>query len=115
MVLLLALVSLMGMPYTVLMPVIGERGAARRAAHAGLSDGRSGVGALSGALYLASRPTVVGLGRVIVATAALFGAGLIAFSVCRVLWLSVALPDGGRLRDDGADGGEQHHPPDDRG
>ena len=50
----------------------------------------TGVGALGGALYLAQRSTVLGLGRVIVITAGLFGAGLAAFSFSRVAWLSIA-------------------------
>jgi MFS family permease len=51
----------------------------------------SGVGALAGALYLASRQSVLGLGRVMVASAALFGAGLVAFSFSRSLILSLAI------------------------
>jgi MFS family permease len=53
--------------------------------------GASGLGALAGALYLASRSTVRGLGRVIVVAAALFGLALIAFSFSRSLLLSVVL------------------------
>ena len=50
--------------------------------------GASGAGALLGALFLASRRTVRGLGRWIVAASALFGVGLIAFSFSRTLWLA---------------------------
>jgi MFS family permease len=88
--LLLALVSLMGMPYTVLMPVIASTVLRGGPALLGVMMGASGVGALCGALYLARRTTVLGLGRVIVATAGLFGAGLVAFSFSRVAWLSAA-------------------------
>ena len=87
---LLALVSLMGMPYTVLMPVIASRTLHGGPALLGALMAATGVGALSGALYLAQRTTVLGLGRVIPATAALFGAGLVAFSFSRVAWVAVA-------------------------
>ena len=50
-----------------------------------------GVGALGGAFYLASRRSVLGLGRVMVTATATFGVGLIAFSFSRVLWLSLLL------------------------
>ncbi|HLK39792.1 MAG TPA: MFS transporter, partial [Polyangiaceae bacterium] len=51
----------------------------------------AGLGALAGALYLASRTSVLGLGRVIAISAALFGVGLVAFSRARVLWLATPL------------------------
>jgi len=89
--LLLALVSLMGMPYTVLMPLMAA-GVLHGGPHTlGFLMGATGIGALGGAVYLASRRTVVGLGRVIPAAAAVFGAGLIAFSLSRTLALSLGL------------------------
>ena len=88
--LLLALVSLMGMPYTVLMPAVVGTVLKGGPALLGVMMGASGVGALCGALYLAQRTTVLGLGKVIVAMAALFGVGLVAFSFSRVAWLSAA-------------------------
>jgi len=51
----------------------------------------SGVGALAGALYLASRRSVVGLGRAMAVASSTFGAGLVAFSLSRSLWLSLML------------------------
>jgi len=51
----------------------------------------SGVGALGGAVRLAARRTVLGLGRVIPMTAGAFGAGLIVFAASRQLWLSLLL------------------------
>jgi MFS family permease len=51
----------------------------------------SGTGALIGAIWLASRRSVLGLGRVIPISAALFGAGLIAFALSTTLWLSLLL------------------------
>jgi len=89
--LLLALVSLTGMPYTVLMPVMAS-GVLHGGPHAlGFLMAATGVGALGGAVYLASRRSVVGLGRVVPAAAALFGSGLIAFSLSRSVALSLVL------------------------
>lgn len=88
---LLALVSTMGMPYTVLMPAIATRVLHGSAHTLGFLMTASGVGALTGALYLASRPSVLGLGRVIVFATLAFGAGLVAFSLSRTLWLSIAI------------------------
>ena len=89
--LLLALVSLTGMPYTVLMPVIATRTLHGGPHTLGFLMGASGVGALAGALYLASRRSVLGLGRIIPLAAALFGAGLVAFGLSRSLALSLVL------------------------
>ncbi len=89
--LLLALVSTMGMPYTVLMPAVVAKQLHGGPHTLGLLMGASGVGALAGAFYLASRCTVVGLGRVIAIAVAVFGCGLVAFSLSRSLWLSLLL------------------------
>jgi MFS family permease len=88
---LLAVVSLMGMPYTVLMPVIATKTLGGGPHTLGFLMGASGLGALAGALYLASRRSVLGLGRVIPVAAALFGAGLVAFGASRSLPLSLVL------------------------
>ncbi len=89
--LLLALVSLMGMPYTVLMPIMAASVLKGGPHTLGFLMGATGIGALGGALYLASRRSVLGLGRVIPAAAALFGCGLIAFSLSRSIALSLIL------------------------
>jgi MFS family permease len=89
--LLLALVSLIGMPHTVLMPVIADKVLHGGPHTLGLLMASSGIGALSGALFLASRRSVVGLGKYIPASAAAFGLGLIAFSFSRSLWVSLIL------------------------
>jgi MFS family permease len=81
--LLLAVVSLMGMPYTVLMPVMASEELKGGPNTLGLLMAASGLGALLGAGFLASRRTVRGFGRVIVRTAALFGAGLVGFALSR--------------------------------
>jgi MFS family permease len=87
--LLLALVSLMGMPYTVLMPIIAAQVLHGGPHTLGYLMSASGVGALAGALFLASRRSVVGLGRVIPLGAAGFGLSLAAFSFSRNLFLSL--------------------------
>ncbi|HKQ67788.1 MAG TPA: MFS transporter [Polyangiaceae bacterium] len=94
--LLLALVSLTGMPYMVLMPVVASKVLHGGAHTLGFLMAASGVGALAGTLYLASRTSVLGLGRLIAAAAALFGGGLVAFSRSHTLWISliVMLPTG---------------------
>ena len=83
--LLLALVSLMGMPYTVLMPIVAAKVLHGGPNMLGILMSASGVGALAGALYLASRQSVLGLGRVIAIATAIFGGGLCAFSLSRTL------------------------------
>ena len=89
--LLLALVATMGMPYTVLMPAIAS-GVLHGGAHTlGFLMTASGLGALAGALYLASRSSVLGLGRAMVVATIAFGVGLVAFSLSRVTWLSLLL------------------------
>jgi MFS family permease len=88
---LLGLVSVMGMPYTVLMPIIADR-TLHGGAHAyGVLMSASGSGALAGAAMLTLRRHIRGLGRWIAVTSIGFGASLIAFSFSRVLWLSVVL------------------------
>jgi predicted MFS family arabinose efflux permease len=89
--LLLALVSLVGMPYTVLMPIFAGSVLHGGPHTLGFLMAATGVGALIGAATLAARKSVVGLGRMIPITAALFGVGLVAFASSRWLWLSMAL------------------------
>jgi MFS family permease len=89
--LLLALVSLMGMPYSVLMPVFAKEILHGGPNTLGFLMGASGVGALGGAVYLASRKSVLGLGKIIPRAAGLFGLGLIAFSRSQLLPLSMLL------------------------
>jgi MFS family permease len=89
--LLVTLISLMGMPYTVLMPVIADQVLHGGPHTLGFLMGATGIGALSGAVYLASRRSVLGLGRVISRAAVVFGCGLIAFSFSRTFALSVVL------------------------
>jgi predicted MFS family arabinose efflux permease len=89
--LLLSMVSIMGMPYTVLMPAISANVLHGGPHTLGFLMTASGAGALCGALYLASRRSVLGLGRVMAVSASVFGLGLAAFSFSRTLWLSLLL------------------------
>lgn len=89
--LLLTLVSLMGMPYTVLMPVFAKEILHGDSHTFGFLMGATGLGALTGALYLASKKSILGLGKLIPIASAVFGSGLITFSVSRYLLLSVVL------------------------
>ncbi len=89
--LLMALVSMVGMPYTVLLPVIAERTLHGGPHTLGFLMGATGMGALLGALHLASRTSVVGLGRLIPRASVAFGAGLVAFGFSRWLPLSLLL------------------------
>ncbi len=86
-----AVVSFMGVPYTVLMPVFATKILHGGPHTLGFLLGSAGVGSLTAALTLAMRKSVRGLYRVIPAVAALFGVGLIAFSFSRSYWLSLAL------------------------
>jgi MFS family permease len=89
--LLLGLVSLMGMPYSVLMPVIASSVLGGGPNAYGLLMAASGVGALAGAALLTLRQNVRGLGRWVAVSAVSFGLTLIAFSFSRALWLSAVL------------------------
>ena len=88
---LLSLVSLAGMPYTVLIPAISANVLHGGPHTLGFLMTASGVGALGGALYLASRRSVLGLGRAMAFASTAFGVALAAFSLSRSLWLSLLL------------------------
>lgn len=99
--LFLALVSLVGLPYTVLMPIFAGTVLHGNAHTLGFLMAAAGLGALAGALTLAMRPSVLGLGRVIVISATAFGIGLIGLGISRVLWgslLAVAFAGFGMMR-----------------
>lgn len=89
--LLLGLVGLFGMPYTVLMPIVAAQVLHGGPHTLGFLMAAAGLGAFCGALFLASRRTVLGLGRIIAWAAGTFGLGLVAFSRSHVLWLSLPL------------------------
>jgi MFS family permease len=89
--LLLGALSLVGMPYVVLLPVFAESVLGGGPQTLGLLMSAAGLGALLGALWLAARRTVRGLSAVIAVSTGVFGAGLVAFAMSRTLLLSLPL------------------------
>jgi len=88
---MLAVVSLVAMPHTVLMPIVASQVLHGGAHTLGFLMAATGLGALAGALYLASRRTVIGLGRVIPVAVIALGVGLVGLSQSRLLWVSLAM------------------------
>ncbi len=88
---LFALISLMGMPFMVLMPIFAAQVLHGGPHTLGFLLGASGVGALISAVSLALRKTVRGLTTMIQLSAALFGLGLIGFGLSRFFALSLLL------------------------
>src|SRR5215831_14774224 len=89
--LLLMSVSLVGVPYSVLLPVFASQVLHGGPDTLGFLTGAAGLGALISAITLAARKTIVGLGRVIAITASTFGLGLIALGLSHWLWVSLPL------------------------
>jgi MFS family permease len=87
--LLFAMVSLMGWPFTVLMPIFAKNILHGGPHTLGFLMGAIGIGALVSAISLALRKTVLGLGRMIPISTAALGVGLILFGMSRTLWLSL--------------------------
>ncbi len=90
-ILLLAVVSLTAMPYNVLMPVFAKVTLHGSAHTYGFLMGASGLGAMMGALFLASRKNVLGLDKIIPLAAGTFGLALVAFSFSRFFTLTLVL------------------------
>lgn len=88
---LLGIVSLAGMPFTVLMPLIADGVLHAGASGYGTLMAASGVGALGGALALAARRTIRGLGTWVAAGCAAFGLSLALFASARNIWLAGVL------------------------
>jgi len=88
---LIGILSLVGMPYSVILPVFASTVLHGGPYTLGFLTGATGVGALMAALTLAVRKTIVGLGRLISILAFTFGGGLIAFGLSRVSLLSFPL------------------------
>jgi MFS family permease len=88
-ILQLAWLCLVAMPFSVLMPVFADEILGGGPYTLGFLMGASGLGALSGALWLTTRKSVVGLGRVILTNTVVFGCGLIGFALSRSLPVSI--------------------------
>jgi MFS family permease len=78
-------------PYVVLTPVFAAEVLGGGPHTLGFLMGSSGIGALAGALWLASRSSVLGLGRTLVLTGSLLGVGLVGYALSSWLWLSMVL------------------------
>lgn len=88
---LIAAVSLFVMPYAVLITAFAKDVFHGDATTLGILTAASGVGSLAGAVYLATRKGILGLGRWIVVSCAMFGLGLIGFGLSGSLWLALPM------------------------
>jgi MFS family permease len=88
--LMLSFISLMGMPYSVLVPIFARQVLHGDAHTYGFLMSAAGSGALIGAFYLASRRNVIGLDKVIVRASFFFGLGIVLFALSDVFFLSMA-------------------------
>jgi len=89
--LLIALVSLLGVPFQVLMPIFAANVLHGGPHTLGALMAAAGGGALAGVAALANRKSVIGMGRVVAESAGIFGLSLIAFGLSKVLWLSLCI------------------------
>jgi len=90
-ILLLGLISIAGMPQSVLMPIFADQILHGGARGLGVLMGATGLGALAGAMSLAARSGTRGMGKVIAYASAGFGAALVLFSISRWFWISALL------------------------
>lgn len=91
MLILFAGVSLVGVPYIVLLPAFARDVLGGDARTLGLLTSCAGLGAFGGALSLAARDSLAGIGRLVVRATGALGIVLVAFSASRTLLLSGAL------------------------
>ena len=89
--LLLVLISLMGWPYTVLLPVFAGQVLHGGPNTLGWLTGASGIGALISAISLALRKSVAGLARMLQVAPAMLGGALVLLGLSHTLWLSLIL------------------------
>ncbi len=89
--LFLGLISLIGTANTTLMPIFAKKILHGGPQTYGFLMAAIGAGAIVGAIFLASRRSVLGLGRIIVIASGIFGIGLISFSLSHFLWLSFSV------------------------
>ncbi|MDP9340307.1 MAG: MFS transporter [Acidobacteriota bacterium] len=89
--LLLSLLSLLGLQYSVFLPIFASDVLHRGAKGFGLLMSTAGIGAVLGALYFAGRTNYKGLARWIAGTSLVCGVGLVLFSQSRVFWFSAAV------------------------
>lgn len=89
--LLFSLVSLIGYPYLLLMPVCAAQVLHGKAATLGWLSGATGVGALSSGISSTLRESVMGLTRMLQVVAAMQGGALVVFGLSESFWLSLGL------------------------
>lgn len=88
---IIGLVSLLGMPYVVLMPVFAKVILKGGPHTFGFLMTAAGLGSFTAAIYLASRKSVLGLGRIIPASLGIFGVSIAVFAFSHLVWLSLIL------------------------
>jgi MFS family permease len=88
---LMALVSLVVMPYAVLLPVFAKDVLHGDSQTLGFLMGAAGLGALAGALYLAAKKGMRGLDKTIALATMMVGVGIILLSLSRTIWVSLLL------------------------
>ena len=88
-ILLLAMVSLVGLPYTVLMPIFSGKILHGSSHTFGFLMAATGIGALAGSLYMASLKSVIGLEKLIPVSTIIFGSGIVLFAFSRNIYLSM--------------------------
>ncbi|HEY6387219.1 MAG TPA: MFS transporter, partial [Candidatus Acidoferrum sp.] len=89
--LLLSMLSLLGLQYSVFLPIFASEILHRGAKGFGLLMSAAGVGAVVGALHFAARTSYKGLARWIATTSTTCAVGLVIFSQSRLFWLSMAV------------------------
>ncbi|MCL5071092.1 MAG: MFS transporter [Actinobacteria bacterium] len=88
---LLAVISLVGMPYTVLMPVFAKDILKSGSDVLGFLMAATGVGALIGGIVLANKKSATGFGKIMALSTAIFGVTLVVFSLSKILWFSMVI------------------------
>ncbi|MCE5329852.1 MFS transporter [bacterium] len=88
---LIAVVSLIGMPYTVLMPIFANDILKGGSDVLGFLMAATGVGALAGGIILANKRSATGFGKIMALSTAIFGVTLVIFSFSKILWFSVVI------------------------
>jgi MFS family permease len=86
---LVGLISLVAMPFSVLMPIFADKILNGGASAYGNLMGAVGLGAMFGALAIAMRKELKGLGNVVAASAVGLGLALILFGPSRWYWFSL--------------------------
>lgn len=89
--LLLSAIGFCVWPYQSLLPWFTDHVYGGSSQTLGVLIGSGGLGAVSALLFLASRPTIRGLLRMIAAAAAIAGLALAAFGLCQLLWVGLLL------------------------